>query len=806
MNDLRFAVRQLAKRPGFTATAVVTLALGIGATTTIFSVVDHLMLRELPFEGADRIVTVWQNNARESNPRDDVAPGNYLEWKDRNQTFEGMGAAEPYSMDLLVQGARPEVVLTSLVTEGFFEALGVRPYRGRLFGPDDYREAAGPLVVLSYTLWQQRFGGDPGIIGSALHLDRVPRVVVGILPPDFDLGLMESIPYGDLWAPRIPQGWERTSRSSSWWTVVGRLKAGVSVARAQADMDRVAANLAVEFPATNEGIGAVVLPLREHLVGAARPTLLLLLGAVGVVLLIACANVANLQLARGTERLAEFGIRTALGAGRRRIIRQLVIESAALSLLGATAGVVLAFWGVDVVKSLSPGEIPRLTAVTVDLRVLSFALALGLGTALAFGLAPMLQLTRKDVHHVLREQKGTAGRARRRMRDGLVVAETALACTLLVGGGLLFRSFAAILSVDPGFDRQDVLALQIFHYVDDESGAERAEFFRSTLTDIRALPGVRSAGAVLAAPFLMADIDIRSPFRIAGEPAPRAGEEPHTYLSQATPGYFETLGIPVLRGRGIAEHDRTDAPAVAVINETLRRRHWPTTDPIGRTLLVGSSDVPVEIVGVVGDVRHTGLDVDPRPELFLAHTQGVVGVSGSMTYFVRTNRTAGNVLGAVQDVIWEASPLETFYQTGTVKQLIAGTLAGRRFTLILLTTFAAIALLMAAVGIYGVMSFTVSQRTRELGIRMALGADRRAVLGLIVRHGLTLAALGVAAGLTIALLGSQVMTSLLFGVAPRDPASFGLAVTVLVGAALLASYLPARRATRVAPMEALRHE
>jgi putative ABC transport system permease protein len=802
MNDLRIAFRQLVKRPGFTLVAIVTLALGIGATTTIFSVVDHLMLRDLPFPDADRVVTVWQANHREGNPREDVAPGNFLEWKDRAGSFAAMGAAEPYSFDLTGED-RPQVVLANYVTDGFFDALGVQPAAGRLLQPEDFRDGAGAVAVVGWGLWQRRFGADPALVGRAIVLDGQPTTVVGILPRDLDLGLGYSYMRRDLWVPRRLQGWERTMRASAWWTVVARLAPGATLATAQADMDRVASGLAAEFPATNERIGASVVPLHEHLVGAARPTLMLLAAGVGLVLLVACVNIANLLLARGADRAREIAVRAAMGAGRGRLVVQLLAESAVLAAAGAAAGIVLAFWAVDLIKAVAPGDIPRFETVAVNLRVLGFGVGLAALTALVFGLAPALRLSRPDVREVLAEGRVTPGRGRLRARQGLIVAETALALTLLIGAGLLLRSFATLLRVDPGFHREHLLALQIFYWEDGHTPQHRADFFDRTIRNVRALPGVRSAGAVSAAPFLAANLDIRRTLRKLDEPLPRPGEEPQTYLAIATPGYFETMGIPLLRGRFLDDRDRFGAPVVALINETLRRARFGDRDPVGRTVTIGDGTTPVEIVGVVGDVRHTRLDAPPRPEMFVA--EGQTG-DGSMTYFVRAAGDPAALIPAVQQVIWSEAPLQTFYQTGTLDALVGVTLTGRRFTLLLIAIFAGLALLMAAVGIYGVISFAVSQRTHEVGIRMALGADRRAVLRMILRHGVGLAVLGVVIGLVGAALATPLMRDLLFAVSPRDALAFGGGVVTLLAAAGLASWLPAYRATRISPVEALRHE
>ncbi len=802
--DFRYALRQFIRRPSFTAIAVITLALGIGATTAIFSVVDHLMLRDLPFPDAEQIVTIWQDNQRDQNPREDVAPGNYLDWEERQQVFAAIGAAVPYSMDLTGEGHRPEVIFSSQVSSGFFAALGARPVLGRVLQEEDFREGAGKVAVIGYGLWQRRFGGDSTLVGRALTLDGEPYIVVGILPADFDLGLMYSVGKRELWTPLLLQGWERNARSSAWWTVIARLGPAVSLSLARADMDRIAANLSEEYPATNEGIGVSIVPLREHLTGAARPALLVLLGAVALVLLIACTNVAHLQLARGTERVSEFAVRSALGGERLRLLRQLLTESLVLSLVGAGAGLAVAYWGVDLVKALSPGDIPRMETVAVDLRILLFAGGLAVFTALISGLAPALQFSNPHLQEVLKEGRVFGSRMRARLRGGLIMAETALALMLLVGAGLLLRSFAKILEVDPGFRTEGVLALQVFYYEDGHKREDRVQFFSETIERMEALPGVRSAGAVSAAPFLAANIDIRTTFVALDQPAPREGEEPQGYISHVTPRYFETLGIPLLRGRGFNQFDRTGTPPVVVINETLRRRYWPATDPIGKKIKIDNYfQDGVEIVGVVGDVRHTGLDTDPRPELFVPHAQTGMG---SMTFFVRTESAPAAFVDELQQVIWDVAPLQTFYQTGTVPQLISTTLAGRRFTLVLLNAFAAIALIMAAVGIYGVMSVSVSQRTHEVGLRMALGADGDRLVRMVVGEGLKLTSLGVVLGLVAAAFGAQALSSLLFEIPPRDTIAFTSAVFVLLAGAFIACYLPARRATRVDPVEALRYE
>ncbi len=813
LHDLRYAVRQLRARPGFTVVAVLTLALGIGPTTAIFSVIDTLMLRPLPYPDADRIVTLWQNNTREGAPRDEVAPGNFFDWRERATTFTQMAAADPYAYSLITPDGRPETVFATQVTEGFFDILGLQPHRGRLFAAEHHRPRAGKFAVITYGFWQGRFGGNSAIIGSAISLDGEPFVVLGVLPREFEVGLLRDVP-GErtVWVARPDELWgdEHRERGSGWWNVIARLKPGVSLDQARADMERVARGLAVEYPATNTGIGTTLAPLRDHLVSGARTALLVLLGAVGLVLLMACANVANLLLARGTEREREFAVRSAMGAERGRLVRQLLTESAVLGLLGGVLGVAIAFWGVDLIKALSPGDVPRIDAVTVDARVLGFALAVSLVTALAFGVAPAARGSRPDVQGGLTGARATAGPARLRLRAGLIVGEIALALTLLVGAGLLLRSFAAILEVDPGFQKENVLALQVFAWDRRPSVEERVRFFEQTEERIRSLPGVVSVGAVTAGPFTAADIAMRRRLIVEGRPTTPPGEEPQVFVNHVTPGYFRTLGIPVLRGRAFEPSDREGTPYVAVINESARRRYWASEDPIGSRIRVGDNPTRVrdnptdrEIVGVVGDARLRSLEGEPRPEIYLAQRQTGWG---AMTYYVHGRGDPAATLEAAKREIWALDPLQDFYQTATLEGLISSTLAPRRFSLVLLGAFAVMALVLAAVGIYGVISFVVTRRAHELGIRMALGAEPGGIVALVVGHGARLALTGLVLGLAGALAASRALSSMLFGVTAGDGATFGGAAAALLTVALVASYLPARRAARVDPMVALRTE
>ena len=802
LQDIRYSARLLIKSPGFTAIAVITLMLGIGPTTAIFSVIDTLMLRPLPYPNADRIVTLWQNTARDRSARDEVAPGNFFDWRERTTAFTQVAAADPYAYSLITPDGRPEAVFAARVTEGFFDILGIEAYRGQLLSPEHHRPRAGNFAVISYGLWQRRFGGNAGLIGSSMSLDGDPFVVVGVLPPDFDLGMLQDVPgERSVWVARQEEGWERRERTSGWWSVIARLKPGVSLEQARADLSRVAGSLAAEQPATNATIGASVAPLREHLVSGARTALLVLLGAVGLVLLIACANVANLLLARGTERAREFAVRAALGAERGRLVRQLLTESVMLALLGGALGVLLAFWGVELIKAVAPADVPRIHAVSVDARVLGFALAVSLLTAVIFGLAPAVQGWKPELQSALKSARTTVTSARLRLRSGLIIGEIALALTLLVGAGLLLRSFAAILAVDPGFKKEGVVALQVFAWDRRDSLSQRVRFFEETERRIGALPGVRAVGAVTAGPFTASDIGMRRRLTVEGRPIDRP-DEMQVFLNNATPGYFEAIGIPVVRGRGFDESDRVGSRNVALINKTARRRFWPNDEePLGRRIRIGDAKTDFEIIGVVGDARLRSLEAEPRPEVFL--TQRQTGW-GSMTYYVRAGGDPAATLEAAKRAIWAVDPLQDFYQTATLENLMATTLAPRRFSLLLLGTFAVMALVLAAVGIYGVISFVVTRRTHEMGIRLALGAQPRSVVGLIVRHGARLALTGLAVGLAGSWIASRALASMLFGVGTRDVATFGGAAVTLLVVALIAAFLPARRAARVDPMIALR--
>lgn len=808
--DVRHSLRALGKRPGFTALAVLVVALGIGAATAMFSVLDTLLIRALPYDGADRIVTIWEENAESGLERDDVAPGNFLDWREQAKSFERLAALAPSSLDLTGE-ERPEVLFGAAVTEGFFEAMGTRALVGRTFRSEDFGEGSGKVVVLSHSLWQRRFGGEPDLVGKALRLDGEPHTVIGILPASFAPHLLPAVGDREAWVPLVLEGWEGEMRGSRWWNAVGRLRPGVPLAEARAEMDAISTRLAREHPDTNRGIRANLVPLREHLAGHSRTALLVLQGAVGLLLAIACANLAGLFLARGTERQEELAIRAALGAGRWRLVRQFLTESFVVALLGGIAGLVLAYWTVALITTVGPADVPRLDQARVDGRILLFTLAVAALTALVAGIFPSYRLSRPGFEGSLKQRSAaTAAEANRRLRAGIVVAEIALSVVLLVGAGLLARSFVRLLGVDPGFDRENVAAVQVFRNRDGETPQQRREHFRQVVERIRALPGVRSAGAVSALPFIETNVSPQLELAIAGRPRPRAGEAPNAFISMATPDYFRTLGIPLREGRGIEPADVAGAPPVAVVSEALRRRHWPGESPVGKQIrfIDDSAEAYIEdparwirIVGVVGQVRHDGLDRDPRPEIFLPAAQASIG---AMTFVVRADGDAAALLDPMKETVWALDPMQTVYRAATLEELVARSVAARRFNLWLLGTFAVVALALAAIGLYGVVSYSTRARFHEFGVRMALGADRPDILRLVLRQGALMIAGGLVLGLLGALALSRTLATLLYEVGPWDGWTFAGAASVLAAVALLASYVPARRATRVDQVEALR--
>jgi predicted permease len=797
--DARHAVRMLRKAPGFTLAAVVILSLGIGGTLSIATLLDTLLFRPLPYADADRVVTLWQRPA--TGDRDDVAPANFIDWRERTGSFEALAAIIPYSYDFVGEG-EPEVFFGAQVTEGFFDAVGTRPLMGRAFLPEEHRQGARRVVLITHGLWQRRFAGDPAIIDRPIKLDDTLHTVVGVLPPDFRPQLLPRPGDLSVWTPKVLLDHDRQTRSSAWWNVVGRLKPGISVPAAQSELTTIAAALSREYPRTNDQLGVEVVSLRDHLMGDVRLPLFVMFGAVILVLAIGCANVAHLLLARGLEREREFAIRSALGAGRGRIVRQLVVESLVLSSVAAGVGAALAYWAISAIVSLAPAGVLRLQDASLDGRMLVVAMGLTLLTSMAFGLLPAVQFS-KASRDVMRERQASAPSGG--VRRALVAAEVALAMVLLMGAGLLIRSFERLLAVDPGFSPERTVALQVFAHDRNGTPERTRAFFQTTIDRMAALPGVEAAGAVSAMPFAVANIDIRSTLDVVGRPPVPEKDRRGAYVTIATPGFFRALSIPLREGRFLERSDAEASPRVAVISEALRRREWPDESPIGRRIRLQweGETIESEIVGVVSQIRHDGLDSAPRAEVFLPLRQVPFA---SMTYVLKGTGDPASLLEAARQAVWSVDPLQTFYETAQVERMVATSVARQRFSMTLLAALAGVALVLCAIGIYGVISFATAQRTREIGVRMALGADASSIRWMVLREGSIVVAAGLICGLAASLAATQYLRQLLFEVRAIDPLTIAAVCCVLTFVALTACYVPARRATRVDPVVALRAE
>lgn len=805
IQDLRYGVRTLLKKPGFTLIALLTLALGMGANTAIFSVVNTVLLRSLPYKDAEQLVAVWEAPTKIEQIL--FSSAEFLDYQAQNQSFTEMAAYRPMSLTLTGQG-EPEQLNGMIVSANFFALLGVPAERGRIFQPEDGRAGAPLVAVISHDFWQQRFGGAANVIGKSLTLSGEPVTLIGVMPPGFRDTSQSNERQIWLNPHRIVPDWIPNStvdllsmRHTGYLQVIARLKPNVTWQQAQTDLDAIAARLQQQYPRP-AGHGARLVSLHEQTVGNARPALLILLGAVSLVLLIACANATSLLLARATERYQEMAIRTALGASRLRIVRQLLVESLLLAGLGGAGGWLLAVWSVQLIVASSLREIPRLNEVGLDYRVFAFTLIVSILTGLIFGLAPALAAAKPDLNTALKEGSRSATAGRNWLRQTLVVAEVALALVVLIGAGLLVSSFTRLLAVKPGFNPQHVLTMRIGLTTQQYSkSVDKKRFVNELNARLEAVPGVESVGIGDDLP--IAGTDSSTTLKIQDQPAASPSDLVPVGLHVINPHYFDALGTRLLKGRVFTERDAAGAPSVFIINETLQRRCWPNEDPLGKRIRYNSRDPWGEIVGVVEDVKFDGLHLASTPHLFEPYQQnawsGLVGA-------IRSPLDQSTLLAAVQRGVKALDPNLPVSNVRTMEEVIAQSLATRRFVLLLFSLFAGLALLLATVGVYGVLTASVSQRTRELGIRIALGATTRDVGRLIVGQGLKLVLSGIAIGLVGALALQRLIEKLLFGVSPTDPLTYAVIASLLIGVALLACYLPARRATQVDPLVALRHE
>jgi putative ABC transport system permease protein len=804
IDDIRHGVRQLVQHGGFALTAIGILALGLAATVTMFSVTDQVLLRPLPYPDSDRIVTVWETRAPADEPLE-VAPGNLLDWRERAQSFEYLAGVEPWSLDV-VANPRPEVWFSAKVTQGFFESFGLRPVAGRFFTPDEFEKGRDQVLVMGEAFWRQRFAADPSIVGRPIATDNGPITVVGIVPASFEPRLLATgTGHRNVWQPKAIEDYEQKIRGSGYWAVVGRLKPGVALEAAQAEMSALSKQLAVEYPRSNEKSGARVLALRDHLVGNVRLAVTLMAGAVGLVLLIACVNVANLLLARGTAREREMSVRVALGARRSRLVQLLLLESLVIAIVGGLAGSVLAMWTLAGIARLGPATVPWIETLHLDWRALGFAAVMTATVALLSGILPAWRVARTGLASAGRNTS-TADGPQHRLRASLVVAEVALALVLITGAALLIRSFVGLMNVDPGFQRDRVLVAQVFAWDYNPTPAQLRTFFDTTIGRLAALPAVQHVGAVSAMPFIESNINIQNVIAISGRTEPAQGEAPRAFLSVATPGYFDAMRIPLKAGRHLEARDGPDSKRVAVITDTLARRYWSSeADAIGDTLRFRFSGTlaAVEIVGVVASLRHDSLDRSPRDELFMPLAQMPFG---SMTFVVRSAGDASSLIEPARAAIWAVNPAQTIYRTATLDELVRKTISPRRFALAVIIGFAGIALLLAIAGVYGVLSAMMTARLREVGLRVALGASRWDIVRLVLSRGLAMAAIGLALGLVGSLAAAQLLRSFLFGIKPADPTAIAVSAVVMTLAALTACYLPARRAASADPITVLRAE
>jgi len=805
--DLRYSLRVLAKSPSFTLVAVVGLALGIGANSAVFTVMNALLLRPLPYKQAEQLVLLWQINGHNGDHEIKLSAPDYIDWKEQSSVFQEIAAFNANSgLGLNLSGAdqsgtgHPTRISATSVTGNLFSVLGVTPALGRSFLPDEERPGSAPVCILSDGLWRRRFSSDPKILGKAITLNAEMWTVVGVMPAGFRFP--QSVDLVDLWVPAMVGATARTKHAQHYLGVIARLKPGLSLDHAQAELDALARRMELQYPETNAGLGIRLVPLRTQITGNIRPALLVLFGATAFVLLIACTNLANLLLVRATLRQAEMSLRLALGASRARLVRQLLTESALLGLFGGILGLILAFAGTRLLLNHSPSNFRGTNEIAVDGRVLAVTLGLSVFTAMIFGVVPALQASKPDLIRTLKVGgSGFAmGNGWQRLRLLLVASEMALAMVLLIGASLMIRSFFRLQEVNLGLDPLNVLTMNTTLTVDRYPAPRQIAFYRDVVERISALPGVTSVGAVDNLP--LGGSDVHS-FGIVGRSAWDPGDEPSGEFGVVTPQYFNAIGIPLTRGRYFTEGDGDETPRVAIINDAVASRYWPQENPLGKKITLDFEPEPREIVGVVGNVRHMGIDKQEPLQVYIPHSQ--IG-SAAMYLAVRTTSDPLNLAPSVRAAVEAVDNDQPVYDIQTMEQRLSDSVSPRRFNMLLLGIFAAIALLLAGGGTYGVMSYFVTQQTRDIGIRMAMGADRVKILTLVVGRGLVILFFALAIGVAVALAFSRVISGLLFGISVLDLTSILGASFLLTMVGLLACYLPARRASRVDPTVALRYE
>ncbi|HEV8485541.1 MAG TPA: ABC transporter permease [Blastocatellia bacterium] len=802
LQDLRYALRMLLKKPVFTSVAVLALALGIGATSAIFSVVNPVLLRSLPYREPSRLVFMAETFRGRTDQSGSVSYPNFTDWRDRSESFEHLAAFTSKEF-ILRKGDSSERLHGASVSTDLFPLLGVNPERGRAFLPEEDKPGSSQVVIISHALWQQHFGEDPDAVGSTLSIDAKSFTIVGVMPLAFRFPFENE--RADLWVPvgnAFPD-WIN-EREAHFLSVVGRLKQGVEVETAQSEMTAIAASLADTYPDSQTGYGVDVTPLHQFLVADIRSTLLLLLAAVGIVLLIACSNVANLLLAKATARQKEFALRAALGASRRRIVRQLLTESLLLALVGGCLGLLLALWGIEPLVRLAPEDIPRLHEVALDGRVLAVTALVTILTGLIFGLVPAVRASKPDLNEAMKEgSRGTsAGAGHARTRSALVVVEVAMALMLLVWSGLMIKTLSGLQHVDPGFKPENVVTIQTF--LPDSKYDETAKWsslYKQLVERTSEIPGVQSAAAVTSLP--LSGDHLKVSFEVEGAPPVTRAERSSPAYWAISPDYFATMGVRLLKGRAFTERDNAKSPPVLIVNESTAREYFPGGDPIGKRARIGYNDLTCEIVGIVADVKDEALEKEAGPGMYLPYEQTPWWF---MSVVVRTTSDPATIATAVRR---EAATLDRDMAAGdarTMQQYLSAAVAGPRFIVLLLEIFGGVAVILAALGIYGVISYSVTQRTHEIGIRMALGATGGDVLRLVLGQGMRLTIMGVLLGVGASVLSTRLISGMLYGVRPTDLATLVAVSVGLTGVALIASFIPARRATRVDPMVALRCE